>query len=85
MIFAKGQLVRIFWSTFSSKQLGLVALLIIILAPLPYVYKRLVSSYPKQISHCSPSAQGSDQDLMVFLFRHVGTQKIKIHVRARAI
>ena len=66
--FAKGHLVRIFWSTFSLKQLGLVALLTIILALLPYVYKRSVSSYPKQISHCGLSAQGSDQDLMVLLF-----------------
>ena len=37
------------------------------LALLPYVYKRSVSSYPKQISCCSLSAQGSDQDLIVLL------------------
>ena len=63
--FAKDRFIRIFWMTSSLKQLGLLALLIIILALLPYVYKR---SCPKQISHCSLSAQGSDPDLMVLLF-----------------
>ena len=63
--FVKVRLVRIFWSTFSLKQRGLVTLLTIILALLPYVYKRSVSSYPKLILHCSLSAQGSDQDLMI--------------------
>ena len=67
MTFAKGCSVRMFWSTFSKKQLGLVALLSILLALSPYVYKRSVSSYPKQILHCSLSAQGSDQDLMILL------------------
>ena len=45
-----------------------LALLNIILALLSYAYKISVSSYPKQISHCSLSAQGSYQDLMVLLF-----------------
>ena len=67
VICAKGHLVRIFWNTFSLKQLGLVALLTIILV-LPYVYRRSVFTYPKQISHCSLSAHGSAQDLMVLLF-----------------
>ena len=40
--FAKGPLVKIFWGTFSLKPLGPVALLTIILALLPYVYKRSV-------------------------------------------
>ena len=40
-------------------------MLTIILALLPYVYRRLVSSYPKQISHFSLNAQMS---LMVLLF-----------------
>ena len=35
--------------------------------PATKVYKRSVSSYIKQISHCSLSVQGSDQDLMVLL------------------
>ena len=61
VIFAKGLLVRIFWITFSLIQLGLVALLIIILAKLSYGYKRSASLYPKQISRCSLCAQGSDQ------------------------
>ena len=61
--FAKGNLVRIFW----SKQLGQFALLIIILALLPCIYKISVSSYPKQISHCTLRVQESDQDLVVVL------------------
>ena len=70
--FAKSCLVRTFWSTFSLKQLGLVALLTIILTLVLYVYKRSVSSYPKQLSHCSLSAQGSNQDLMVHLLPYMG-------------
>ena len=58
--FTKGCLARIFWSTFSLKQLSLVALLTIILALFPYVYKESVRSYPKQVSLCSLRAQGSD-------------------------
>ena len=33
--------------------------------------QKIVSSYPKQISHCSLSVQGSDKDLMVLLFEFV--------------
>ena len=65
--FVEGLLIRIFWSSFSLKQLSLNALLTIILALLPYVYKKSASSYKKQVSHCSPSAQWSGQDLMVLL------------------
>ena len=50
------------------KQLGLNALLTMILALLPHVYIRSVSLFSKQVSHCSLSAQGSDQDLMILLF-----------------
>ena len=64
--YALSHLVRIFWSTFFLK-LGLVALLVIILTLLPYVYKNSVSSYSKQISLISLNAQGSDHDLMVLL------------------
>ena len=39
----------------------------IILATLPYIYKRSISSYPKQISLCILGAQGSDQDLIILL------------------
>ena len=65
LTFATDQLVRIHvvWITFSLKQLGLVAVQTIILALLPYVYKR-----SKTISHCSLSAQGIEQDLIVLLF-----------------
>ena len=44
------------------------ALLTIILALLSYVYKRSVTSYSKQIAHCSLGAHGINQDLMVLLF-----------------
>lgn len=47
---AKG-LLKIFLEYFALKQLGLVALLTIILALSPYVYQRTVNSYRKQMLH----------------------------------
>ena len=57
----------------------------IILALLLYIYKRSVSSYLKQISHYSLSAQGSDQDLTVLLFKDffsetTGPISLKFHM-----
>ena len=49
---------------------------------LRYVYKRSVSSYPTQISHCSLGAQGSDMDLMVLLFT-VRSQDFTIMLKYR--
>ena len=65
--FAKDHLVRIFWEyfLFGTTRPGCIANHYLLSL---YVYKRSVSSYIKQISHCSLSAQGSDQDLMVLLF-----------------